>query len=110
MKYSTTEREKRYASVVSALRKDVERCFGVVTARCHILKEPARMWNREDISYVMAACIIMHNMVVEYRREDYPRATFGLQFSAAASRLLDPDAKFEWQSREALDQPISDSM
>lgn len=47
------------------------RAFGVILARWNIIQRPSRIWFRDDISNVMLACIIMHNMVVEYRRYSY---------------------------------------
>ena len=60
-----------YCAVQEACRKDIERCFGVLHARFHIVKNPARSWTQEKLDNIMAACIIIHNMVVEEERGDY---------------------------------------
>lgn len=52
-----------------ACRKDVERAFGVLQARFAILKMPAKVWNKDIMTDIMKACIIMHNMIVEDERE-----------------------------------------
>jgi hypothetical protein len=46
----------------------VERAFGVLQARFAIIRGPARGWNRETLINIMKACIIMHNMIIEYER------------------------------------------
>ncbi|KAK2663239.1 hypothetical protein Ddye_001813 [Dipteronia dyeriana] len=48
-----------------AVRKDVERAFGVLQSRWHIVKGPARMWNAKDLGKIMKTCIILHNMIIE---------------------------------------------
>ena len=48
-----------------AARKDVERAFGVLKAKWHIMKNAARSYDLGRLRYIMYACIIMHNMVVE---------------------------------------------
>src|SRR3954463_8391025 len=46
-------------------RKDVERCFGVLQARFAIIRGSSRFWSKDDITVIMKACIILHNMIVE---------------------------------------------
>lgn len=47
-----------------ALRKDVERTFGVIQARFAMVSRPARTWDDNNMVYIMKACIILHNMIV----------------------------------------------
>jgi hypothetical protein len=47
------------------LKKDVERAFKVLQARWGIVRGPARFWNQKTLWYIMTACIIMHNMILE---------------------------------------------
>ncbi|KAI7942656.1 hypothetical protein MJO28_012683 [Puccinia striiformis f. sp. tritici] len=51
-----------------ALRKDVERAFGVLQARFAIVAQPARGWTRRKLNRIMLTCIILHNMIVEDER------------------------------------------
>jgi hypothetical protein len=44
---------------------DVERAFGVLQSRFAIVCGPACFWDDETLAYIMKACIIMHNMVIE---------------------------------------------
>ena len=53
-----------------AARKDVERCFGVLQARFAIVNGPSRFWNAADMKCIMKTCIILHNMIVEDKRDD----------------------------------------
>lgn len=94
-------KEKEYDASQEAIRKDVERAFGVLVARFHILKHPARLWYRSHIATVMKACIILHNMVVESRRGHYESKMFALRFSEDARALFGSTMPFKWESKEA---------
>ncbi|TVU15027.1 hypothetical protein EJB05_38527, partial [Eragrostis curvula] len=48
-----------------ALRKDVERAFGVLQSRFAIVRGPARFWDQKTLWMIMTACVIMHNMILE---------------------------------------------
>ncbi|KAK3218595.1 hypothetical protein Dsin_012565 [Dipteronia sinensis] len=58
-------KEKIFAKHQEAARKDVERPFGVLQSRWHIVKRPARMWTARDLRKIMKTCIILHNMIIE---------------------------------------------
>jgi len=47
------------------VRKDVERCFGVLQARFTIIRNLCKFWSMKVIANVMFMCIILHNMIVE---------------------------------------------
>ena len=63
------EKEKNFAKQQEAARKDVERAFGILQARWAIIKQPCRLWDKEELNFIMKACIIMHNMIVEDERD-----------------------------------------
>ncbi|XP_024172373.1 uncharacterized protein LOC112178464 [Rosa chinensis] len=67
--YSTKYAQESY-------RKDVERAFGILQARFAIVRGPARGWDREDLSYIMMTCIILHNMIVDDEREEDEESPF----------------------------------
>jgi len=48
----------------------VERAFGVLKARFAILKNPVYLMKEGEITQVMKACIILHNMIIEDDRVD----------------------------------------
>uniref|UniRef100_A0A0D3C950 DDE Tnp4 domain-containing protein n=1 Tax=Brassica oleracea var. oleracea TaxID=109376 RepID=A0A0D3C950_BRAOL len=60
-----------FAQHQEAVRKDVERAFGVLQARFAIVKNPALFWDKVKIGKIMRACIILHNMIVEDERDGY---------------------------------------
>ncbi|RWR88466.1 nuclease [Cinnamomum micranthum f. kanehirae] len=49
-------------------RKDVECAFGVLQARFAIVRGPARLFQLTDLKYIMMACIILRNMMIEDER------------------------------------------
>ena len=52
----------------AAARKDVERDFGILQAQFAIVRGPARFWDQKILWYIMHACVIMHNMIIENER------------------------------------------
>jgi hypothetical protein len=59
------EKKEHFSKMQAALRKDVERAFGVLQARWEIVKNPVRQWDLDTISNIMYCCIILHNMIVQ---------------------------------------------
>ncbi|CDF37478.1 unnamed protein product [Chondrus crispus] len=88
IKDNTAKKEEAFAKAQEAIRKDIERAFGVLVARFHILQNPSRLWKRSDVSNVMVACIILHNMIVESRRDDYQSAMASLQHFGEARAMF----------------------
>ncbi|XP_062188941.1 uncharacterized protein LOC133892271 [Phragmites australis] len=62
-------KRKYFTKVQAAMRKEVERAFGVLQARFAIVRGPARFWDQDTLGQIMTACIIMHNMIVEDERD-----------------------------------------
>jgi len=58
-------KRKYFASKQESARKDVERAFRVLQSRFAIVRGLVRYWNEETLAYIMKACIIMHNMIIE---------------------------------------------
>ena len=65
IKDPTTEKEKVYARAQEAVRKDVERAFGRLHSKWHILKFPAMARNVEHLKDMWGCCIILHNMTLK---------------------------------------------
>jgi hypothetical protein len=59
------KKRQYFAKAQEAARKMVERAFGVLQARFAIVRGGARFWDKETLSLIMKACVIMHNMIVE---------------------------------------------
>lgn len=54
------------ASKQEGTREDVERAFGVLQVRWHILRRPSRFWTLHTMHKVVKCCVILHYMMVEY--------------------------------------------
>ena len=52
-----TPMKKLFAKTQEAIRKDVERGFGVLQARWHILTSPCRLWCQDEMAVVVRACV-----------------------------------------------------
>ena len=64
----TGKKEQDFHAAQAAARKDVERTFGILQAQFAIVRGPARFWEQEILWYIMMACVIMHNMIIENER------------------------------------------
>ncbi|OWZ10423.1 hypothetical protein PHMEG_00016720 [Phytophthora megakarya] len=56
---------KCYAATEEAVRKDLERTFGVLQLRFRILPLPCKLWKVDAMNDMMLAMIVLHNMFVE---------------------------------------------
>ena len=59
-----------FAQDQEAFRKDVKRGFGVLKLKFLSLLHPINLHHKDDIYYLVLACILMHNMMVEARVEN----------------------------------------
>jgi hypothetical protein len=59
-----TAEQKRFASWQEAVRKDIERAFGVLKARWQVLARPMHLHKPEEIAMRATCCFILHNMLV----------------------------------------------
>ncbi|XP_020873755.1 putative nuclease HARBI1 [Arabidopsis lyrata subsp. lyrata] len=64
-------KHRLFAKRQEGARKDVERAFGVLQARFAMIKNPALLWKKGKLAYIMRACLILHNMIVENERHSY---------------------------------------
>jgi hypothetical protein len=62
-----TDNHKYYSKWQESCRKSVERAFGILQRKFHILVHDIELFYEQDIRYVVEACIILHNMMVEVR-------------------------------------------
>ena len=63
-------KDKLFATYQEAVRKDIERAFGVIVKKFDILSRSIRFWKKDVIRNVLHTCIILHNMTVTKRRKD----------------------------------------
>ena len=66
-----SENDNKYAKRHEHVRKDIERCFGVLVQKYGILQRPQRGWFIADIRTMIDCCIILHNMTIESRRVNF---------------------------------------
>lgn len=66
----SSNKEKLYAKIQEAVRKDIERAFGVLQGKWNILSQPSKFMTVENMEYIVKATVIMHNMCVEERGDD----------------------------------------
>ncbi|XP_048603562.1 uncharacterized protein LOC111203417 [Brassica napus] len=86
-----------FATKQEAVRKDVERAFGVMQARFAIVKNPALLWDKIKIGKIMRACIILHNMIVEDERDKYTLTDVSVFEQPESSRSSPVDLNFSTQ-------------
>jgi Plant transposon protein len=55
-----------FSKLQEAIRKDIERAFGVLHSRLSWTKTSCRLWNEVDIGNAFKTCVILHNMMMEY--------------------------------------------
>ncbi|XP_023634292.1 uncharacterized protein LOC111829435 [Capsella rubella] len=71
IRLSQTPKHSLFAKRQESARKDVERAFGVLQASFAKVKNPCLLWEKGKIAYIMRACLILHNMIVEDERHSY---------------------------------------
>jgi len=62
---------KLFVERQKSVQKDVERAFGVLQARFAIIRGPARHLEKGELDMIMKACVILHNIIVEDKRDSY---------------------------------------
>ena len=58
-----------FATTQESTRKDVKRAFGVLQAQFAIVRGLAHLWRIKTLDYIMKACIILHDMIIEDERD-----------------------------------------
>ncbi|XP_026410196.1 protein ALP1-like [Papaver somniferum] len=69
-KKPTNSRQRCFTKMQEGARKDVERAFGILQAKWHIVRGPVEYWDEEDLKFIMLSCVILHNMIIEHERQD----------------------------------------
>jgi len=65
-----TPEQRTLNRLQEALRKDVQRLFGILTARFLVMLKPSRMWSVPRMVLTTQTVATLHNMVVEARRDN----------------------------------------
>lgn len=110
---SNTLKKCTYNRLQEALRKDVERLYGVMTARFHILLHPAKYHSVDRIIRTAKAVAILHNMIVINRRDGYiSRLRMGDLYgqAGATASVMMAAAQAEAEAAEAAEAAGSDSL
>jgi hypothetical protein len=58
-------KEGFYALKQESTRKDVERCFGLLQSKWHVVVKPSKKWSTKLMVKIMRCCVILHNMILE---------------------------------------------
>jgi hypothetical protein len=58
-----------FAAAQESIRKDIEQAFRVLQASWVVVQGSTYGWDRDQISNIMIACIILHNMIIEDEKE-----------------------------------------
>lgn len=102
----SSKKEKLFGSAQEGIRKDVERAFGVLVSRWSLLSKPCATWDRVFAADVMKCGIIIHNMIVEARRDGYNSEFFSLASDAADKGFFidenGNEKEFQWNTYESL--------
>jgi hypothetical protein len=59
------EKRQFFKRKQESARKSIERAFGVLKKRWHVIRYPTRYWKKETMIDVVYACIILHNMILQ---------------------------------------------
>lgn len=94
----TTRMQKMFASAQEAKRKDIERAFGILQARFHILTSGCRLWNRLAMKQVIKTCVILHNLIIDYEMANNVDSTY------IAEACYIPEHPFRIVPRDVLNQ------
>ncbi|GJZ97623.1 ALP1-like protein [Tanacetum coccineum] len=65
---SRDERNAVFKRSQESARKDVERAFGVLQGRWHIIAQSARAWTVNKLRRIMYTCIILHNTILKNQK------------------------------------------
>lgn len=109
----TNHKQRLYAARQESVRKYVERAFGVLHSRWTNFQCPSLLCYKDEISEVLKACIILHNMVVEHRLDSYTAHMSGEELlGEARARFCCKQRSFTWMRRYILSAnnryPLSD--
>jgi Plant transposon protein len=65
------EKQRSFCRLQEGVRKCVERVFGVFFRRFKVMFVSSELWSVEKMGVIAKACVILHNMIVEVRKDTY---------------------------------------
>ena len=83
-----TDETRHFAKCQEACRKDVERAFGRMLSKWHILDCAARSWLIDHVKCIWRACFILHNMTLRDDQDDKSAEPYNSEDEACRSREL----------------------
>jgi Plant transposon protein len=91
------QKQKLFVKRQESARKAVECAFGILQSRFAIVRQPARSWNKSTLKSIITACIILHNMNIEYNQGHGIQQSAGLEISTMqhANDSLDSQQSME---------------
>jgi len=84
-----TLEQRTFNRLQEAVRKDVERLYGIFTAPFHVMLHPCRIWTVPQMVRTTQTVAILHNMVVEARRDGFLSRSRSSQYGADAAGVAD---------------------
>ncbi len=48
----------------------MESCFGILQSQFATIQNPCKLWQMDTIYEIMIVCVIMHNMIIEDKRDN----------------------------------------
>ena len=90
----STEADRHFAKMQEGCRKDVERAFGRMLSKWHILDSAARTWFLPNIKTIWKGCFILHNITLRdnqatgHDNDDEGESTRQLRWEHARVRNL----------------------
>lgn len=98
--HAVSKKDKHFCAAQEGMRKDVERAFGVLVSRWHILAKPCNLWDLDIMNKTVKCAIILHNMIVEWRRDGYHSELWRDALDAIGKGMFidenGQEKKFEW--------------
>jgi hypothetical protein len=67
-----------YSQWQEACRKDIERAFGVLQQKLHVITKIMETWDIPTMKNIMDTCITLHNMMVEHCVDNSETDNIGL--------------------------------
>ena len=101
----TTRMQKMFATAQEAKRKDIERAFGILRARFHILTSGCRLWDRFAMAKVIKTCVILHNVIIYYELKHNMDSTYieDSEFIPHHLCTIVPKVQAQfWETRESM--------